>query len=456
MKKQLIISSIIGLIILAGFFTTITINSTNAETASSKNLATLSTSDEAALPAPSPELIPENETVYVITDHAGSVNKKFIGNTLNTSATPLPLDLNISYFLDGHEIKAEELIGKSGHIRIVYKYTSTKTYQNSLIPFLAITGLTLDSTNFNNIKIENGKIISENGKIIIAGYSLVGLGENLGTDLLPNHFAIEADTNNFKLSDSYTIATNEVIADLDTSKFTSIDSLINSVNELSTGFDKILAGTTSLNNGLSELSAGLVTLKSNIDKITDKVFIITSKADEIINKFNDLLSSSQNIIATIPSTPENTISEINNLATEYDLDPELTAKITEIVNNNYSETYDTFMNYTNKINSYLSNGSVTVSEYNQKVKTGATELRNGVTALSNGANQLYSGSTELKNGLLTFKSRGIDQLANFANHDLDSFVRNLRKSVEAASSYRSYATPNTKSTKFIFKTPSLK
>ena len=189
----------------------------------------------------------------------------------------------------------------------------------------------MDNTKFTNLKITNGKILSENKNTFIAGYSLVGLNENLGTDFLPSTFEIEADTTNFALDTTYTIATNDFFANLDTSKLTSIDYIINSINDLSAGFDQIVRGATDLNNGLGQLSSGLATLKTKVDIISTKVLSITNETEEIVAKFDHLLNSGNELLKTIPSTPTNTITAIEELATEYDLDPELTAKITDIV-----------------------------------------------------------------------------------------------------------------------------
>lgn len=449
--KKIITAIVISLTILTGSLATFTINNTNA-----KNPENSTDHNDYSLSNTLPTLNSQHETIYAITNSNGSIQKTFIENIPSTSEEPLPIDLKVTYYLDDTEISADDLIGKSGHIRIVYNYTSTKTYQDKLIPFLAFTGISLDNTKFTNLKITNGKILSENKNTFIAGYSLVGLNENLGTDFLPSTFEIEADTTNFALDTTYTIATNDFFANLDTSKLTSIDYIINSINDLSAGFDQIVRGATDLNNGLGQLSSGLATLKTKVDIISTKVLSITNETEEIVAKFDHLLNSGNELLKTIPSTPTNTITAIEELATEYDLDPELTAKITDIVNTNYDEAYSAIMNRADQTLSKLTQTSSTVSSYLTKIKNGAIELQDGVDKLTSGANALYHGSTELKNGLLTFKSRGINQLVNFANNDLDSFVRNLRQTIDAASSYHSYATPTAKSTKFIFKTPSLK
>lgn len=455
MKKPILTTIIINFIILSGIFAAATIHHASAkdETSLIAN-NTASTNSENPLESPSlPNLDSHHETIYAITKEDGSTQKSFIGNTINLNAKPLPINIQITYYLDDVEIPADQLAGQSGHLRMVYHYTSTKTYQDKLIPFLALTGISLDSTKFTNLQIVNGKILAEGKNTIIAGYALVGLNENLGTDFLPSTFEITADVTDFALDATYTIATNDFFAGLDTSKLTSIDYVINSINELASGFNQIISGATDLNNGLYQLSNGLASLKDTIDGLSTKVLAIVNQAEQAVSEFDHLLDTGSDFLSNIPATPTTTIAAINDLATEHDLDPTLTAQITDIINSHYSEIYTNLTNSAHAIITKLDHQSTIVSDYLAKIKSGTFALQDGVAQLTTGADALYAGSTQLKNGLLTFKSRGLNQLTNFANHDLAGFLQNFRQTIDAASSYHFYATPTAKSTKFIFKTP---
>ena len=394
MKKSIIISTIISLVLLSGSITTIAIKSADAATTTSEQASTITFADTPTVPT----LNPNHETVYLITDHAGVVNQTYLGSLPSTSTESLPLALDIHYYLDGQPIAPAELIGKSGHVCVSYHYLATRIYQGKLVPFVVVTGLTLDSSKFTNLTLENARIISEGNQIILAGYSLVGLNENLGTTLLPAKFAFEADVTNFSLSDTYTIAVNDVIADLDTTKLTTVDSLINSISQLTGSFDQILTGANHLNQGAASLAAGL---------------------DQVVALHNDLLAKANTAIDKVTTIA-------NQIIEEYDLDPALIEELTAPIKKYYDEAYTAITTYTD-----------------------------GIKKLDDGANQLSAGIGELERGLKTFKSQGLNRLSDFANRDLYSFTMNLRKSVDAARSYHNYATPTATSTKFIFKTPSL-
>ena len=187
MKKQIIISSLIAVGIL-GSTGLLVLNSANAEEGTTNNALVATNTD---LVVAKPINTTKNETVYVITDETGATKTRFIGSTIYDGAEELPFNFTVAYYLNGQEISAKDLKGKSGHVKIVYHYNSTATYQGKYIPFVAITGITLDHNKFSNVKVESGKIISESSEnYIIAGYGLAGANQDLGVNFLPDSFSI--------------------------------------------------------------------------------------------------------------------------------------------------------------------------------------------------------------------------------------------------------------------------
>lgn len=90
-----------------------------------------------------------------------------------TSTKETPVSQTITYSLDGKEVKPEELAGKSGKVTIRFDYTNNETVKTKIdgkeeeiyVPFAAISGMVLDDS-FSNVKVTNGKVISD-GKIIL-------------------------------------------------------------------------------------------------------------------------------------------------------------------------------------------------------------------------------------------------------------------------------------------------
>ncbi|MBR3322277.1 hypothetical protein IKG05_01405 [Candidatus Saccharibacteria bacterium] len=513
MKNHKIFLSTLIATLLVSSGLTLVISSANATNDNSQKL--LAATNELAK-NPLSQLGPKEESVYVITNPDGTANKTFVGSTLATTTEPLPLSLNIKYYLDGSEISATDLADKSGHVKITFDYIATKEYQNKLVPFLVITGLTLDNTKFNNITLNNGKVISENNNYTILGYSLAGLNYNLGIDLLPESFILEADVTNFELGNTYTFATNQILADLDTSKLNTIDDLVNSINQLSSGLDQIITGSTSLTNGIESLATGVKNLQIGAEalnaganqlatgtaELSAGLTELTSYNASLINgaaqTFNGLLAQSNSAITAnaelvtaitqygiaFPLTIDNyatSLPAIINLLTimktqleqqlPYITDPTehaiveakiatLSTSITSLSTaqasyNNYNEFYTGLISYTDSVAQATSGANQLTTGANQLL-AGTTELKTGVDTLASGANQLATGSQALNSGLQTFKSSGIDRLVNFANQDLANFTTNARATVNAAKSYHHYQNSSATSTKFIFKTPSIK
>lgn len=434
MKKLLIYTSAASLALLAGVTTTVLLNNASAEPAASENAIALN--DQTALGT---SITPaKNETIYVITDAAGAPTKTFIGNVLDTAAPDLPLELKITYSLDGKEISAADLAHKSGHVKITFDYTSTKTYQGQYIPFLALTGLSLDDAKFTNITVTNGKIIEQSESQLIAGYAVTGLNQNLGTDILPSGFTIEADVTDFELGTTYTLATDELFAEIDTSKLNSIDELVSSMTELESGISQILDGATSLDEGVDSLVAGIEQLQSGASALNDGASQLAESATGLNDGLASLSTSS---------------SDLNAAAMNFL--PAIMASGNPTLIAGYQAFLQSLGTYTGTVD-YIAGLTPDLVDGTAQLSAGADALKSGIDQLADGAAQLSSGSKALKDGIATFKRDGIDQLVNFANNDVESFLSNFRSSVSAAKSYHSYKSTSAETVKFIFKTPSIK
>ena len=398
-----------------------------------------------------------SENVFVITNPDGSENKSFIGNTINNSTRDLPVKMHIDYFLDGRSISTDELRGKSGHVKITFTFNSIETYQDKIVPFLTVTGLDLDSSKFKNVKIDHGKIISESGdNIILAGYTFAGIKEDLGTDLLSSSFTITADVTDFELKDTYTFATNEIFAELDTTKLSTVDGLINSVNDLGTTFDRIIAGSTELVHGTNDLATGAAQLSAGANNLAQGVDQLATGANQLTTGMHQLVDFNSSIVDKIDSTEAEVTSIIKTIIEEYEIDPnsELISKLNSQLRTYYTTAHTAITTYTGNIKQ-LSDGADQLKSGLDQLSTGLDQLAAGANELSNGANKLNQGAHTLNTGLSTFKTQGIDRLVNFAQNDLRSFTNNLRSTVTAADSYHYYSNSQAESVKFIFKTPSI-
>ena len=454
MKKQIIISSLIVAALWS--LTTIAVfNTTSAKESESSGLL----ANNSTLTTKTP-IATSSETVYVMTDENGNAKSKFIGSTIYDGNENLPFEFKVSYFLDGQEIAAKDLAGKSGHVKIIFNYASTARYQNRLVPFVAITNLVLDHSKFANIKLDNGKIVHETpDSYIIASFSLAGGNSNLGVDFIPEAFTLEADVTDFKLENTYTVFDNSIIADLDLSKLTELDSVVNSIYQLSDGLDKIIAGSNELVSGMATALDGTKALYAGSQKLVAGFDTLKEYSTELVNGAKGIINNA------LVGTPDH-----KGLNLRIQDSAALMAIIQAreigfpITTDNYIESIEALESYVPDMVYSLEQtknlvtfalGTIGYTQGVDKAAAGIIDLSNGLGVLIEGQTKLYQGSITLRDGLNTFKTSGIDKLVNFAKNDLSRFTNNLRATVRAAASYRNFGNTDAKSVKFIVKTPSI-
>ena len=284
------------------------------------------------------------ETVYVIAGADGDVQKVIIsdGEELTEEAesveNKLPLSMEISYTLDGKEIPAEELAGKSGHVVIRCTYTVNQyemadvqgMEEKIYVPFAVAAGTILDSAQFQNVTVSSGKVIDDGSHCIVAGIAFPGLAEDLNLEDGPsNYVEIEADVTDFSLDGIYSIATNEIFSDINVDDAAALDDLKEAMDEMTEAMEALMDGSAALYNGLTELyeksgdlqkgisalqagaaqlsdgSAALLegvnSLRDGAANLTDGLNTLSSKNDELVKGaaqvFNTLLAEANKQLA---------------------------------------------------------------------------------------------------------------------------------------------------------------
>ena len=201
-------------------------------------------------------------------------------------SSELPVDLGVTYALDGKAVSPEDLAGKSGKVTIRFDYKNNQyetveidgKEEKIYVPFLMMTGLFLDSDKFSNVSVTNGKVVSDGDRIIIAGIAFPGVQHDLGLAKeeidIPDYVEITADTTDFELGTTVTIATNGLLNGLDADKLDSLDSLKASLN-------KLTGAMTALIDGSSQLYTGLETLLEKSGELTEGVDALYVGAEKL-------------------------------------------------------------------------------------------------------------------------------------------------------------------------------
>ena len=196
-----------------------------------------------------------------------------------TGKQPLPVDLTVTYSLDGKVISPEALSGKSGKVTIRFDYTNNAYEtvkiggkdERIYVPFLMMSGMILDGEKFSNVTVTNGKVISDGDRTMLAGIAFPGLQHDLGLTRdeidIPSYFEVNADVTDFELGATVTIAANPLTKDIDPDELDSLDDLKASMNTLESAMTALIDGSSQLYTGLDTLLEKSGTLSEGVDAL---------------------------------------------------------------------------------------------------------------------------------------------------------------------------------------------
>lgn len=197
----------------------------------------------------------------------------------------LPLEFKITYSLDGQEYSPSEIAGKSGKLKITIKMNNVDSYtvkvngvnMTMYNPMLVVGGVSLSENKFQNITVENGRVVG-NGNTqyaVLAGFP--GINESLGLSKLQS-----SGDSSYKFNDTFVISADVTNFEIGNFMFSAlpIASLDIGLNNISDSVDSIRSNLQKLQNvqrSLQEIDASklLNTLSSNPDKINNLSSLVT-------------------------------------------------------------------------------------------------------------------------------------------------------------------------------------
>ena len=299
------------------------------------------------------------ETVYVIANADGSAKKVIVSQKYDpddpnaaqearssltdavnvkddncwqgTTDKPLPVTMHITYTLDGKSVSADALAGKSGHVTMRFDYENsqyeTKTIagksQRIYVPFAVLTGAILDSDNFRNVSVTNGKLVDDGDHTVVVGMAFPGLQENLALDTdkleIPSYVEVSADVTDFSTETTLTVVTNSVFNDVDEDKLDK-----DALDELSDDLDKLTDAMEQLMDGSDELFDGLDTLLDKSHDLADGVGQLSSGLKKLNANSAQLNEGAKTVFNTLLDTANKQLQANESLSEAGITIPELT------------------------------------------------------------------------------------------------------------------------------------
>lgn len=333
-----------------------------------------------------------------------------------TSDKELPVGMEISYKLDGKEVSAKDLAGKSGKFEMNIKYTNSSKKKVTVdgketeiyTPFLMATGMILSTDKFQNIKVDNGEVVSEGDNDIIMAYGMPGLKDSLDlagldfgddvtidtdkiNDKITDTVKITADVKDFEMGASYTVATASLFKDIDFGDIDSLDDLDDKMDDLKDAANKLVDGADTLSDGLKTLNSNIKkynkaiktlnksvgTLNTGATKLKKGVGTYTKSADKL---FKGVIKYSDGTKTFAQSTKKYTAGakalvdgagKISSSAEQFPA--------------SYKQFNDSLTSYVNGVNTLLAEENMT------KLSSGVNSLKAGVESLDSGLTSAISG-----------------------------------------------------------------
>ena len=400
---------------------------------------------------------------------AGGKDIKYTG----TTNRDLPVDVEVSYYLDGEYVTASEIAGQSGEVEIHFDYgvhardrVTVGGYGYDLThPYVMASGVLLDDKNFTDIEISNGRVINEAGQAICLGIAVPGLQANLALpgDMidLPESVVVRAKTTDFKINGTYTLALTGILGDVDTkpgeitSKLDELESAFNKLSKASSdlvkgsrkvanGADKLSDGTNKLTDGTSELKKGGNTLSSGVsklvegskqlasgsDKVKDGAKAAEDGADKLSSGLKEISGHSEELNDGTDKLEDNVFNTATQLLQANLIAagmPEEEAKVFVLTPSTYKLVLDTLAEQAPEHAAEFEEAKErldSMEEYIDGVKsytsavdeaaTGAEELSSNMGKLTDGTEELNKGADSIYGGLSTLSGK-IPQLKNGIN-----------------------------------------
>lgn len=224
-----------------------------------------------------------------------------------TTTKEAPVDIKVSYQLDGKDVSPDEISGKTGHVKIHIAYTNnsrqTVNGQTVYTPFLAMTGLILDNDNFTNVTTDNAKVIDDGDRHLIAGYAMPGLKESLGLDDsidldIPSSVDIEADATDFSLDSMLTLVSSDFFGDVDVDNLNA-GNIQDQLNQMQDAMNQLIDGGATLTDGLQQLSEGAASLKDGATQVDEGAATLSDKLGDAKAGSAKLKSGTEQLVAGV-------------------------------------------------------------------------------------------------------------------------------------------------------------
>lgn len=321
----------------------------------------------------------------------------------------LPVSVKLTYYLDGKEISAKDIAGKSGKLKIRIDYENKSKEVKEIqgkqeeicTPFMMMTAMILPAETFSNVEITNGQIISDGNNDIAVGVGFPGLAESLKLQDVeelkdvdfPDYAELTADVKDFSLAMTATVATTGLLDDLDLANVNSTEDLKEQMETLADSSEALVKGSSELQSGIATLDSSADTFVSGLTQVDDGTAALKNGIDTMNSKKGELLDGVTKLTDGMKTLQNGSAGLQDGVAAYTDGASQLGAGIAQTAEG--AAALNQGIQELNDKKTVLTDGAAKLAKGASDLDAGAGSLASGVQAYTSGVEQLHAGISAL-------------------------------------------------------------
>ena len=247
----------------------------------------------------------------------------------------LPIDVKVTYALDGQEAALEDLIGKSGHLTVTVNLKNNETDtvnvngkdRTIVTPLITAVGVILGG-DASNMTAEHGMIESAAKSSVAAFVTLPGVKNSLSgllpdevdsiEDYLQDTVTVEADVEDFTCP-QVMVACATSTAALGTDNvfdLSSINDLTDGINQLNDAMSQLMDGASQLVDGTSQLAGGVLALLDGANTLNNGAAALDDGLGQLTNGLDTLSANNAALNAGAQQVADGVLASANKTLKE--------------------------------------------------------------------------------------------------------------------------------------------
>ena len=247
----------------------------------------------------------------------------------------LPIDVKVTYALDGQEAALEDIIGKSGHLTVTVNLKNNETDtvnvngkdRTIVTPLITAVGVILGG-DASNMTAEHGMIESAAKSSVAAFVTLPGVKDSLSgllpdevdsiEDYLQDTVTVEADVEDFTCP-QVMVACATSTAALGTDNvfdLSSINDLTDGINQLNDAMSQLMNGASQLVDGTSQLAGGVLALLDGANTLNNGAAALDDGLGQLTNGLDTLSANNAALNAGAQQVADGVLASANKTLKE--------------------------------------------------------------------------------------------------------------------------------------------